>query len=111
MKFTLAVGALVLAMLADPVSAGCGSDRWNVAVDQSTGTVRPRTLEVCRGDEVTWTSRGAAGFDVQFAGGSAPGKAERRGTWLVVVIDAPAGKYPYSVVLGSKRVESSIIIK
>ncbi len=111
MTIALRCVGVVLVLLSGQVSAGCGSDRWTVNVDQSAGTVRPGTLEACRGDEVTWTSAGAAGFDLQFSGGRSPGNPQRRGAWFVVAIDAPPGKYPYSVVFAGKRLESAIIVK
>lgn len=103
--------ALVILLLGSiPAFADCGSDSWNVTVDEVAMVVQPKDLEVCNGDVVTWTSTGNSPFHVIFRRGSPPGSPSQQDNWFSIAINDLPGRYEYEVKINGQNLDPSIII-
>lgn len=109
-----AIGTLVLVAISFAASiaqADCGSDNWTVSVDETNMVVSPKSLEVCNGDVVTWTTNGSSNFHVIFAAGGPPGSPGQGDNWYSLNIQGTPGNYRYDVKIKGQSLDPWIIIK
>jgi plastocyanin len=109
MKIQISV-ALSMWLAASSAFAACGSDNWEVTVDEDAMTVSPKTLEVCNGDVVTWRNTGESRFQVIFRRGSPPGNPSQADNWFSVAISEQPGAYVYDVKIRGEDLDPTIII-